>query len=369
MSRGSPPRDASPSSKSKYGFIFKQLFKSLDGCDETDPFEISPEQLRLVYCCSNFSKAIYESPKKREIPKEIGTILIESQQSDKYLIPFIITYSSYFKSIFVCYRGSYCVNDIIVDFKCFPIKVKNGQIHAGVYLTAQEMIHQTLTLIHNYAVEYKCSVIFTGHSLGASCAAIVCSSFRENYPEIPARTIAFAPASSHSYELWKQTRSFVDSYIIFGDFVPFVNLYNIENTSKIIWPPVISNAIKKAIQIGSQSQTHLWEPIDVHIKPPDYNPFTAPPPPISELPIFNIPPPQATLPLYPVGEFYLFIFNENDQKPKVELRKIKDCSYFERFTSDLNEYNHMMGFYKECINTFYESYKNDHPESLEILSS
>lgn len=354
-----------PQTYSKFAFLFKRMFSSLQPSDETDPYDISVDELRLVHCCSSLSKAIYVNKKKRFIPRDAGEILQESDISAKYVLPYIIMHSSPLNTIIVCYRGSYCIDDYIVDLKCTTIKVKNGEYHAGVFLTTKSMTTRTLDIIHHFSLQYKCGVLFTGHSLGASVAAEICKSFKNLYPDIPTRAIIFAPASSLSYSLWEESCSFIDAYVLHGDFVPFLTLHNLEQVSETLWPPNISQLVNQKIRLQNSINKKIWEPIDVTIMPIGYNPFTAPPPPESELPRWDSVSVNSAVPLYPPGKYY--VFKLADDNTTIELRKVRNCNYFGRFTSDLNEYMHMMGVYRDWIDHFVQIYINNNPDSQKIL--
>lgn len=87
----------------------------------------------------------------------------------------------------------------------------------------------------------KTKIIITGHSLGASVAAVVAYLFRQKFPELDVRCICFAPPPTLSFNLWRQVGKYVKSFMIEGDVVPFLSVRNLLAISDIMFPHQHSN--------------------------------------------------------------------------------------------------------------------------------
>ena len=280
----SQEEDGQKVSSYQSAFIFKKIFSTLQPPDPTDLIEIPPQELRIVKCCSILSKQIYVTPEKRELNNDTGPIVVSSSQSDKFILPYIITNSEVLNTIFVVFRGSYCLDDFIVDLKATSVMVDGGEMHVGIYQTSNNMAEQTLSIIADLSRQSgNRKVIFSGHSLGAAVAAQVAKIARNRFPFINIRAIIFAPAASLSYNLWEESTKYVSSYVLDGDFVPFLSLDNVAHVSHEILPPPLAKILNETLCKQNKASRRSSGTVNINPTPANYNPFEAPPPEIDHI--------------------------------------------------------------------------------------
>lgn len=339
-----------------FAFLFKQIFNSLSPPEELDFVDHTPDEVRTLYYCCFLSKMIYVAPEDRKPPKCLSNIVFESNESDMYIIPYNVVNSDKLNTIFVTFRGSYCFKDFLTDIKAGVQQFPGGQIHKGVYLTAKNLYSKVIPLILKLSNENNHRpIIFTGHSLGAGVSAAICEHFYQEHPDYESRCVIFAPISSFCEKLWIQTAPRCRSYVTDGDFVPFLSFYNV----KELPPEVIPSVLKKYIdqEIQKRIGLNIYSP---KLVPPDVNPFEQPPPPIDSIYDDSIDKYIGPVPLYPPGDCYMICLLEENTS-NIKLKKVKDYRYFGRFNNNLNEFRHMMGFYKEWVEKYVENYFKEHP--------
>lgn len=91
-------------------------------------------------------------------------------------------------------------------------------------------------------------IIITGHSLGAAVAAVVAHLFRRQLPELNVKCICFAPPPTYSFNLWQRSGSYIKSFMIEGDLVPFLSLLNVINFSKVLFSKSTGKSITRFIE-------------------------------------------------------------------------------------------------------------------------
>lgn len=75
--------------------------------------------------------------------------------------------------------------------------------------------------------ENKMKIIVTGHSLGAGVASIVAHLFKRKFPQLDVKCICFAPPPTVSFNLWEKSATYIKSFMIEGDMVPFLSVQNL----------------------------------------------------------------------------------------------------------------------------------------------
>lgn len=330
--------------------FLKSIFASLQPHDETLPYSMSADEVTTLYYCVILSKAVYIAPKERELPKQIGKIVLESRNSDLFKIPFFITDSKELDTIFITCRGTYCFKDCLVDMKAEAAEFQNGLLHKGVYKTSKALyatIFPYINEVFNNNSDKK--FIITGHSLGGGVAAAVCEMFHDSIKDINMKCICFAPCASFSHELLESTKKWCKSYTMEGDFVPFCTFRNIVDLPQDSIPSTLRLYLKKIIKKRIQKQKY-----NPKLVPYDSNPFNEPPPPLND--ILNDPVDMFFKPvqLYPPGECYILKLGKDNKG--ISIRKTKNDDYFTGFRNDLYELRHMMSFYREQVMKFCENY-------------
>ena len=334
-----------------FTFFIKSKFSSLPEPGETDPYNMSFDEATMLYHCVILSKAVYLLPRERILPDVIKKIIVDSRESDLYVIPYLVVDSPELNKIFISCRGSYCFNDFMVDIKGEAVEFYNGLIHQGVLQTSLNLrnaIYNIVKETHEKTPDKE--IIMTGHSLGGGCAAAVNEMFHHEFPGINMRCVCFAPCASFSSEIARGMKSKCKSYIMQGDFVPYCTFRNVIELPPSTLPSTIDSYLKGLIK--KRLRKLKYSP---KLVPYDYNPFETPPPPLSnilndEIDMFIKP-----VQLYPPGECYIMALMGN-QNEIIEIRKVKDDEYFSKFTKNLYELRHMMNFYRDKVTDFYEHF-------------
>ena len=320
--------------------------------DAADAFNV--DELNLIHICSQLSSEVYHSKENRNLPKNSGNIIFEPDLSDYTgkAIPFFVTNSDELNLIFVSCRGSYCFKDFLTDLNGNAANVYGGLMHSGV-LDASLSV---LALLKDFLIQASKNngnrpVIITGHSLGGAVASAIVEQMKREIPDFPIRGIIFAPAASVSRSLWDKSRQNVTTFVLSGDFVPFLSFHNIASTSSDLLPDFVSKIIHEKLVRNVQITE---EPFDSSVDM-DQNPFEKPPPTQEEVAqeIKDQKKYIVSTELFPPAELYLFELKGSLFKT-VFLRKIKSCDYFSRFVLGLDENNHSMTAYNECAEKLIE---------------
>ena len=77
----------------------------------------------------------------------------------------------------------------------------------------------------------NCPIIFTGHSLGAGVAAITAKLFLQSHPDFSVTAVCFAHVACLSVDALEETNSYIASFIVQGDPIPFLSLHNMAQIS------------------------------------------------------------------------------------------------------------------------------------------
>ena len=339
-----------------FAFLFKSIFSSLPPPERLQIVNHSPDEVRMLYNCCFLSKMVYVNPNERPMPYYLNHIVYESKESSMYLIPYFIVNSDELNLIFVTCRGSYCFNDFLVDIKAGAIDFQGGKVHQGVFITAHNVYARIKPLIMKLSHENNNRpIIITGHSLGGGVAATICQMFYHDVPTLNVKSVIFAPCASFCKKLWEFSLPRIRSYVVDGDFVPFLSLHNIQELPPNLIPSYLRSYLDKAIQHQMGQLTYTPD-----LVPPNSNPFQMPPPSIDSILNDDIDNIDKPVPLYPPGDCFL-ISLVDQSKEIVKLFKVRDYRYFGHFHNSLNELRHMMGVYKEWIEKFCEKYFEEHP--------
>ena len=341
-----------------FSFILKEIFAKLPPPDPTTPCELSDSEVRMLKYCCNLSKMVYVRPMRRKILPELGDVVFDERHSSLYNIPYFIVDSDDLNRIFVTLRGSYCVNDFLVDVQLRAIPWKGGHVHTGVYLTAVNCFHSIRRFLKKL-VDDKGGrpVTITGHSLGGGCAALLVEMLLDAYPEIDVNAVVFAPCATCTRDLCEKSKRRVRSYCIDGDFVPFLSLTNFEQLPEEQVPKLVMQAIKKAVKVQANSPV----PIEIKPLPADFNPFEADPPSVDNVIEVAEHRPRDRATLFPPGDLFLLVRKKGPHFP-LEMHKIESVDYFGHLVNHLNEMRHRMDTYRKWITSFCDELLHDTSE-------
>lgn len=350
----------SPVKTFTFGYLMNANIANLKDPDPTEDASdvFNDNELELIQICSQLSKDVYLSHDKRNIPKSAGNIIFEPNLNDYNgkAIPFFVTNSDELNTIFMTCRGSYCFKDFLTDLNGNAANVYGGLMHSGVLDSSLSV----LALVRDFLVQTSISngnrpVIITGHSLGGAVASAIVEQMKRELPNFPIRGIIFAPAASVSRSLWEKSRKNVNTFVLSGDFIPFLSFHNIASTSTEFLPDFVSKMIhEKLIRNVESTETSFDIAIDM-----DQNPFEKPPPTEEEIAqeIKDQKKFIVTTELFPPGELFLYEL-KGELFKTVSLRKISSCDYFGRFVLGLNENNHSINAYSECAEQLIENKRN-----------
>ncbi|OHS95667.1 lipase [Tritrichomonas foetus] len=351
-----------------FAFLFKSIFAALPPPEPLSVVDHTPEEVRTLFNCCFLSKMVYVAPSEREMPDFLSNIIEESQESSLYLIPYFIVNSDKLNRIFLTCRGSYCFNDFIVDFNAGSMEFYGGQVHQGVFLTAQNLYHRIKPLLMKLSEDYRNQadnkrrpITITGHSLGAGVAATLCEMFYYDAPDLDVNCVIFAPCASFCKKLWQESLPRIRSYVLDGDFVPFLSFHNATELPREVIPEIMKKYLDSAIK-KRMGMRHYNPPM----VPIDSNPFKQPPPSIDMILNDDIDSYLKPIPLYPPGDCFLVAL-QDPLTGTIHLKKVKDCDYFGHFINDLNEFRHMMGIYREWIEKYVDDYFTLHSEYQKFL--
>lgn len=293
---------------------------------QTEPAILDPKEISMIKECIMLSYHVYYKPKERKLPPEIGPIVYERTTTGIVKIPFFVANSDILNTIFVVCRGSYCIDDLITDLMGNAIRLNGGYMHQGVYETASYVFYHVQSIIIQLSKEYKDRpIIFTGHSLGAGVAAAVCEMIHKTHPEAPVRSIIFAPPPTVCHNLHPMTKERIETFVLDGDFVPFLSLENILNVTLDIVSSRIARYVRKKIEKRLKTTSHgAYEP-------------------------------GTSVQLYPPGEIYQFVLH-NDDYDKIELVRIVSPDFFGRLVRGLREYQHLAGTYMKWIENYFHTH-------------
>jgi pimeloyl-ACP methyl ester carboxylesterase len=242
--------------------------------------------------------------------------------SERFCIPFYVMNSDVLQRIFVVCRGSYCLQDFIVDLTAGPVAWGGGFLHAGVFRTAQVLFATTRNYIKSLSDKFgRRPVTFVGHSLGAGVAAGLCEMYHADFPDMNVTSVVFAPVAAFTRNLSENARARCTAYTTAGDFVPFLSLYNFESLP----PGALPEPIAKAIRAGVAAQLENAE----------MNPGGT----------------TKSFPMYPPGDNYLLLVPDG-VRSVCGLRRIPSCTYFGRLVNNLNELRHPMTVYLKWVNEY-----------------
>lgn len=188
------------------------------------------------------------------------------------------------------HKNSNSIANLHKQFQKLAEKKKNNFI----YKADSETEKESNSPFVNKMRKKRTKIIITGHSLGASVAAVVAYLFREKFPELDVQCICFAPPPTLSFNVWRKIGKYVKSFMIEGDVVPFLSVRNLLTISDIMFPHQHSNKKFKKLIISYLEKKSLEK---FHVNKA-----------LSEK-------------LYPPGQMYLIRFTDDNEGGILTLRK------------------------------------------------
>lgn len=325
-------------------FIWKTIFSRLPSTTILENSALSLPEVDELLRCALLSRVIYKDDKKRFLPGNMANIVFECKESDFYKIPYFVINSEELDTIYIVCRGSYCFKDFLVDFMASTTPYRGGQVHEGIYLCAINLFHSVkpivrkLSIMHNHR-----KIIITGHSLGGGVAGMLAEIFNAEEHDLNVSAVCFAPVSSMSQDIWAMSKSFIRTYVLDGDFVPFISYHNAMNLPQDALPKLFRKKLDKAV----------FKRINRHSVLPEFQDL-----------IVNEPIEQPN-PLYPPGNTYL-IKMVDEETNEIQLQKISNhIGYFGQFVKELNEFRHSMKIYKSWIIKYFVDFHNRDPKIID----
>ncbi|KAI8844567.1 hypothetical protein BJ741DRAFT_588754 [Chytriomyces cf. hyalinus JEL632] len=171
------------------------------------------EEIDDILHFARFAEVVYT-------PEEINMIYSDklhfhSNDNGIFRSPFLIVHDEDTDSIVIAVRGTYSASDVLVDLKfdVVPLEIpelldEDHLAHSGFFHTAMNIVTDINRLnilgplLNDPASEfYGCSLVVTGHSLGAGVAALLANILRKDFPstccyayEPPGCVVSFSAA-------------------------------------------------------------------------------------------------------------------------------------------------------------------------------
>ncbi|ORX65122.1 alpha/beta-hydrolase [Linderina pennispora] len=158
-----------------------------------------------------------------------------------------VAYNDNNKEIVVGYRGSHSFFDLMTNLNFaksrWPSNVSGSEVHTGFIkayqATASAVNNATLTLANRYPAY---NIVFTGHSLGSSLAAINAADFATKYPALISRihlyTYGQPRTGNRAFASWVQDKGFSIYRVVFHrDLVPQLpfTIFDYWHHSQEVW--------------------------------------------------------------------------------------------------------------------------------------
>ncbi|OHT09492.1 lipase containing protein [Tritrichomonas foetus] len=314
--------------------LFRYFNKAFTDQIEIPKIEINlePNDLKIVYKSVLLSYLSYKD-RTKIVFSEKCKIEFESSISEVGKVPFFIMNDDKINVIFIVCRGSSCMDDFITDSMGSGISYENGKVHQGVFNTAKFVYEESLETIQNLHKSYPDRrIICTGHSLGAAVAAVVTFFHYKENKDFNMQCYCFAPPPTLNFDLWQLSGHRIFSFMIEGDFVPFLSVQNILNLTQILIPnQKIKNLISRFVH--QYLSKKMLELNNEQMQQEDHQT------------------------MYPPGQLYLIRFDESNDDLKI--CHLLNPNYFTSFPKDIQETNHKCKNYLKCMITLIYKQKEE----------
>ena len=331
--------------KITFDLFYQAVLDSLREPVKCQKISLSKADLKYYFMLANLSDEVYHKAEKRTIPEEAGVYVYEDTNCSVDRTPYFILNSDKLNKIFVVIRGSYTFADFITDAKASADEIDGVLIHSGVYAASNALYVRSEGLLCSLSKEHNNrQIVFTGHSLGSGVAAVSASLMRKHHPELDIKAVCFAPVASMSADAIEDTKSYITTFALGGDPIPFLSLHNVAQVSQKGLPKVINDFVQDAVSRDIVRPIELPPNFDI-----DSNPFEQPPPSMDQIKEDLKTVSRRTTALYPPGNAIHIVFEGTTFK-RVSLEQIEDnIDYFGSFTKHIDETHHSMVLYKDCL--------------------
>jgi sn1-specific diacylglycerol lipase len=192
-----------PSLRPSGSFVYPESFNPEPMQDSQMP-HLTRSKIRDVFHFAHYAEMAYVSLNP-EIKRKSDLMVHFSTSNDLFRSPFIVSLDYDWKAIVVSIRGTYSLDDLLVDLKHTPSTLDGENdvlVHSGMLLTAKNITAELLKerILDKYLLDSKSAtsmfdIVIAGHSLGAGVGALVAYLLRKaGY--IRTRCYAFAPSGS-----------------------------------------------------------------------------------------------------------------------------------------------------------------------------
>jgi hypothetical protein len=198
--------------------------------------------MTFVMMCLNLAAASYGS---RPLSRKFA-LLLDSGGRDIVFQPRILA-ASLGADLYIAIRGSSDIADIVTayEFNSVPF-LTDHFVHEGSLKSSIWVLGQCRPLISSCGGR----VVFTGHSLGGSIAAVCAAILRFQENNTNASAMCFATSPTYSEQISIQTRPFVTTIILNADPIPRLNP---QNTIQIV------NGLVPQGEPASEGLIHILE--------------------------------------------------------------------------------------------------------------
>lgn len=330
--------------KLTFKIFFHMILDSLHARPEMPSKTFTEDELKEFLDYAILSKEVYNEATNRKIPKELSNIVYEDANSRIDKTPYFIVNSEERNKIILAIRGTYTFADFFTDCKANSANIDGILMHYGVYKAANAVFVRSSEYLESLSREHNREIVITGHSLGASVAAVVAILMKKQYPNLNVRAVCFAPVACVSSEIINESYDYITSFVVGNDPVPFLSLHNTAQVPETELPEFLRKFVEECITRDISDPLPLPDDLDLFL-----NPFEESPPPIEKIKEDLKINSRRTTALYPPGKVYRFILSGSTFK-KVSVEYITDnIEYFGVYRKGINEEDHAILIYHDSI--------------------
>lgn len=163
------------------------------------------------------------------------------------------------KSIVLSVRGTWSVDDVLLNVMAAPCEFRGGLVHRGMLRAAEAMIAELadeIDCLREQYPDYK--LITTGHSMGAGIAAIAAITLHPYHRDV--RCFGFCPPACLSLDLAIRSEPFIYSFVHGNDVTPRFHVAAMEQLReelhRIDWSKEILSLAKESWEDIAQYVSH-----------------------------------------------------------------------------------------------------------------